>query len=129
DTFAAPVTASDWSAPRLLFVGGGARAEIGPERLRRMAATAVNAVRQRRLARLAWADVEPGRVDAAERLDLIAEGFTIANFDGAIHQTRGDERFFVSEAVLLTTADDGKAAADRGKIVGDAVNSARVLIN
>lgn len=128
EIFSAPVTASDWSATRLLFVGGGPRAEIGPERVRRMAATALAAARQQRRARVAWIDAEPGYMESSVRLDLVAEGLTLANFDGAIHRTRGDERFFVSEAAVLTTAD-GSVDLARGRIVGDAINSARVLIN
>ena len=38
DAFTAPITAGGWSANRMVFMGGGPRADIGPERLRRMAA-------------------------------------------------------------------------------------------
>lgn len=129
EILSAPITASGWHATRMLFVGGGPRAEIGPERVRRMAATALAAARQQRRARVAWVDAEPGSIATAARLDLIAEGLTLANFDGAIHRTRGDERFFVAEAAILTATTDNTDDAVRGRIVGDAINSARVLIN
>ena len=67
ETFSATVTAGDWSASRVLFVGGGPRAEIGPERFRRMAATALAAARQQRRARVAWVDAEPGSLQTPDR--------------------------------------------------------------
>ncbi len=129
EVFAAPITAAGWIPTQMLFVGGGPRGEIGAERFRRMASTGLAVARNQKRARAAWVDVEPGRLETAARLDLVAEGLTVANFDGAIHRTRGDARFFVTEAAILTASTGGAADATRGRIVGDAINSARVLIN
>jgi leucyl aminopeptidase len=129
ETFSAPILEKGWAASRMLFVSGGARDDIGPERFRRMAATAVSLARQQRRARVAWLDVEPGHVDAANRIDILAEAFTVANFDGAIHKTRPEPRFFLSDVTVVSAASDASDRAAAGRIVGDAVNSARVLIN
>ncbi|MGE0461932.1 MAG: leucyl aminopeptidase [Vicinamibacterales bacterium] len=129
DTFGAAIVASGWTASRMLFVGGGPREEMGPERFRRMAATAVSVARQQRRPRVAWLDIEPGRTDAADRIDILGEAFTVANFDGAIHKSRPDPRFFLTDVTLVSSAAGAADRAAAGRIVGDAVNSARVLIN
>jgi leucyl aminopeptidase len=129
ETFTAPVVASGWTAHRMVFIGGGPRAEIGPERLRRMAATAASLARLQRRGRLAWLDVEPGTMDAVARADILAEGLTTANFDGGIHKSRPEPRFFLSDVTVVSSAAGAAAAAAGGRIIGDAINSARVLIN
>ena len=129
DSFGAQVTASGWTATRMVFIGGGNRAEIGPERLRRMAACAVAMARQQRRGRIAWLDVEPGTMDAAQRADILGEALTTANFDGGIHKSRPEPRFFLSDVTVVTAAPEAVAAAGAGRIIGDAINSARVLIN
>ena len=129
DIFSAAGRAAGWRASRIVFVGGGKRAEIGAERIRRMAATATQAARHQRRARLAWADVEPGTLSPTARIELLAEGITIANFDSGVHKSKPDHRFFVSDATVLTSAAGAAAAADAGRVMGDAVNAARGLIN
>jgi len=129
ETFSAPVVASGWATTRLVFVSGGPRQDMGPERFRRMAASAVTLVRQQRRPRLAWLDAEPGRMEAADRLDILGEAFTVANFDGAIHKSRPEPRFFVTDVTLVSSEPGAADRAAAGRIVGDAVNSARVLIN
>jgi len=129
EAFTSPITGGGWTANRMVFIGGGPRAEIGPERLRRMAAASVSLARQQRRGRMAWLDVEPGAMEAAQRVDILAEGLTTANFDGGIHKSRPDPRFFLSDVTIVTAAQSAVAAASAGRIVGDAINSARVLIN
>jgi len=129
ETFTTPLVASGWRAGRMLFMGAGARGELGAERFRRLAGAAVGLARQQRRGRLAWLDVEPGNLDAPARVDILAEGLTIANFDGAIHKSRPDPRFFLSDVTVATTASGASGAAAAGRIIGDAINSARVLIN
>jgi leucyl aminopeptidase len=113
----------------MVFIGGGNRADIGPERLRRMAWCAVALARQQRRGRIAWLDVESGTMDAAQRADVLGEGLTTANFDGGIHKSRPEPRFFLSEVTVVTAAPEAVTAAGAGRIIGDAINSARVLIN
>lgn len=119
--------AGDWKAARVVFVGGGPRSEIDVERVRRMAVTAAQAARQQKRARIAWADVEPGTINAAARLETIAEGIVLANFDNGIHKSRDENLFFIKEATILSA--DGAAAVENGRAMGESINAARVLIN
>ena len=118
----------NWRAARVMFVGGGPRAEIDAERVRRMAATAAQSARQQRLGRVAWADVEPGALSTAARVEVIAEGFTFANFDNGVYKSRNDRQFFIQDAVILT-GDEAAAAAATGRATGESINAARVLVN
>ena len=117
-----------WRASRVVFVGGGPRAEIDAERMRRMAITATQAARHQRLGRIAWADVEPGALSTAARVELVADGMTFANFDNGTYKTSHDRPFFITEAVILTSAD-AATAASTGRATGESINGARVLIN
>ncbi len=118
----------NWRAARVMFVGGGPRAEIDAERVRRMAATAAQSARQQRLGRVAWADVEPGILSTAARVEVIAEGLTFANFDNGVYKSRNDRQFFITDAVILT-GDEAAAAAATGRATGESINAARVLVN
>lgn len=129
ETFTTPVVGSGWRATQLLFVGAGPRADLDAERFRRMASAAAGLARLQRRGRLAWLDVEPGSLDAAQRVDILSEGLTIGNFDGGIHKSRPDPRFFLSDVTVSTAANEAATAAAAGRLIGDAINSARALIN
>ncbi len=118
----------EWRARRVVFIGGGPRAGIDAERMRRMAATAAQAARQQRHQRVAWLDAEAGTLETAARVELIAEGLTIANFDNGLHKSTNDRQGFITEAVILAPAEAGAAAAT-GRMTGESINAARVLIN
>ena len=128
EVYVASAPATGWRAARVVFVGGGLRADISVERFRRMAATAAQAARQQKRARIGWADLEPGGIAATARLETIAEGFVLANFDNGVHKSRIDPQFFVREAVIFT-ADSGATAVESGRAMGESINAARVLIN
>jgi leucyl aminopeptidase len=129
DVLSAAVRDKAWRAARIVFVGGGPRAEIGAERLRRMAVTAAQAARTQHRRRLAWLDAEPGTVAVASRIETIAEGLTLGNFDNGFHKSKNDQQFFFTDATLLATGAGVAAAADAGRFIGESVNAARVLIN
>jgi leucyl aminopeptidase len=129
ETYTARTPAQGWKASRVVFVGGGNRCEMTAERFRRMATTAARVAHHQKRARIAWADVEPGVMQTPARIDIIAEGIVLANFDNGVHKSRNnDQQFFVKQAVILT-ADNAGDAAQNGQHVGDAINTARVLIN
>ena len=121
-------TPQGWRAARVVFVGGGNRCDMAAERFRRMATAAARVAHHQKRERVAWADLEPGALPAAARIDLIAEGLVLANFDNGVHKSRDEPQFFIREAIVLTT-DDAAAAARDGQMVGEAINAARVLIN
>ena len=122
--------AQGWRASGVVFVGGGLRQEIGAERFRRMVIAAARVAYYQRRARVAWADVEPGALAAAARAEIVADGAVMANFDNGIHKSRSNNgsQFFIREVAILTKDNTG-AAAQAGGALGDAVNTARVLIN
>ncbi len=128
EVYVARMPGEGWRAARVLFVGGGPRNEIDVERVRRMAATAAQAGRQQRRARIGWADLEPGAIADAARVETIAEAFVLANFDNGVHKSRDGNQFFVREAVIFTSASVAHSAASGGAM-GEAINAARVLIN
>ncbi|MDO8680892.1 MAG: leucyl aminopeptidase [Acidobacteriota bacterium] len=129
DMFSAAIRDQAWRAARMLFVGGGPRAEMGAERFRRMAVSAAQAARDQRRRRIAWVDAEPGTVAAANRIETIAEGLTLANFDNGVHKSKNDQQFFFTDATVLASGAGAGAAADSGRFIGESVNAARVLIN
>ena len=128
EIYAARMPAGGWRAARIVFVGGGPRSEIDVERIRRMAASALQAARQQRRPRIGWADLEPGVISAAARIETIAEAFVLANFDNGVHKSRDDPQFFVREAVVFSSDNAGGSALS-GSAMGEAINAARVLIN
>ena len=129
EVFSAALRDKAWRAARIVFVGSGPRAEMAAESFRRMAVTAAQAVRAQRRARIAWVDAEPGTITAASRIETLAEGLALANFDNGVHKSKNDPPFFFTHATLLTSASGAAAAADAGRFIGESVNAARVLIN
>ncbi len=127
EIYVARMPASGWRAARVVFVGGGPRGEITVERIRRMATSAAQAARQQRRPRIGWADLEPGVIDTSARIETVAEGFVLANFDNGIHKSRDGDQFFIREAVIFSA--DNAAAAANGGAMGESINAARVMIN
>jgi len=128
ETYVARTPAPGWRAARVVFVGGGPRAEITVERVRRMAVSAAQVARHQRRARIGWADLEPGVIAAAARIETVAEGFVLANFDNGVHKSRDGNQFFIREGVIFTS-DTSTAAITSGGAMGESINAARVLIN
>lgn len=121
--------ATGWRTARVVFVGGGVRADITVERFRRMAATAAQTARHQKRVRIGWADLEPGGIPAAARLETVAEGLVLANFDNGVHQSRKEQQFFIREAVIFTSDAAAAAAVANGRAMAESINAARVLIN
>jgi leucyl aminopeptidase len=128
EIYVARMPASGWRAARIVFVGGGPRSEIDVERIRRMATSAAQVARNQRRARIGWADIEPGAIGATARIETIAEGIALANFENGVHKSRDAHQFFISEGVIFTS-DNAGAAAATGAAMGESINAARVLIN
>lgn len=127
EIYVARTPASGWRAAGVVFVGGGPRSEITVERIRRMATSAAQAARHQRRPRIGWADLEPGVIDAAARIETVAEAFVLANFDNGVHKSRDGHQFFIREAVIFSAGS--AAAAANGGAMGESINAARVMIN
>ena len=130
EIYSARTRVQGWRAQGVVFVGGGNRQEIGAERFRRMVISAARVAHYQKRARIAWADVEPGALTAAARAEIVADGAVMANFDNGVHKSRDNNgaQFFVREVVMLTPENTGNSA-QQGLTLGEAVNTARVLIN
>jgi leucyl aminopeptidase len=114
-----------WKMPRAVVLGSGSPL-VGPEEARRVGAAAGNLARRQKRRRLAvWLD---GSWTPA-LIESLAEGLSLANFDGGHYKTKPEARVFLSEVVIGTSADGADAAIERGLRVGEAVNAARVLID
>jgi leucyl aminopeptidase len=87
ETFAARTPAPGWRASRVVFVGGGARRDIGAERLRRMVTSAARVAHHQKRSRIAWADLEPGTLAGPARAEIVADGIVLSNFDNGVHRS------------------------------------------
>ena len=120
-----------WRAPRVALVGAGPAASCTTEVLRRVAITGALVARQQRLRRVALL-MRPGTsVPVAEAVQAVAEGVTIANYDGASLKTADHDPVWITDAAVAGVAggDALAAAVDRGVILGEATNQARELAN
>lgn len=120
------------SAPRLLLVGGGQRADFDDNRAREVAGAAVRALLTRPVASAAiWL---PEASDGAHRAQAIVEGAVLATFDPGEYKT-GSEKTpsrLTSVTILESSADRvriAEAGATRGRVIGEAANVARHLAN
>jgi leucyl aminopeptidase len=131
DVLATATSSTGWKAPRVVLVGAGARADMTSDHLRRIAIVGGLAARQRRLTRVAVTHRAATRVGAEEAAQAIAEGLCLANFDGGSYRT-GPAPSWI-EAAQVRVSDDGGAglreALERGHVLGDSSNHARMLAN
>ena len=118
------------AAARLLVVGAGKKEKFNSSQLRRLAGTAVRYVRTRGLRDLAWlleAEVEPEAVEA------VVEGAILADYDADSYRTERETERRIDRFALATggaaVSDAMKAAAERGRIIAEAANFTRDLVN
>jgi leucyl aminopeptidase len=143
DLFVAPVVDHEWKPRRVLFVGLGREAAVEAKVARHVATASAYAARQRRAQSLGFL-VRLGLPSAAGDLDVagfvqgIAEGLTLAEFDGGSYKT-GDAALgapprltLVLEEMTDTSPESTPridAAVSRGRLLGECSNMARVLAN
>jgi leucyl aminopeptidase len=130
DLFLTPSAGKSWKAVRIGIVGAGKSAEFTTERLRKLATAAALAARTRRVARIAF--VLRGPWTGAEGVQAVAEGLMLAAFSG--DQYKSGERMGPPPTELAVVASAGnlralEAAAERGRVLGEASNFARELAN
>jgi leucyl aminopeptidase len=119
-----------WKTARVLLIGAGKRQDCTPDRLRRIATTAGLTARQRRASRLALvyrgaADLAPGRA-----VEVLAEGVTLANFEGASFKSEPDTAWLASVELRVGGAGDDYAShVARGLTMGECSNIARTMAN
>jgi len=120
-----------WRTSRVVLVGAGAVAACTTDVLRRIAITGALTARQHRLRRVAVLVRAGTSVAPADAAQAVAEGVTIANYDGASFKTADHDPVWLDEATVagLGGSDALSAAAERGVILGEATNQARALAN
>jgi leucyl aminopeptidase len=131
DVFVASTGASGWKTPRAVLVGAGRRAEFTADRLRRVAIVGGLAARQRHLARIAVVHRTGTPLSAEQAAQVVAEGVCLANYDGASYKTEDADRSWLGRVELRIdgTGDGVRAAVERGRVLGEFSNQARVLAN
>jgi leucyl aminopeptidase len=129
ELFLSPASSGRWKAARVALIGAGPAAEFTTDRLRKLATTGALAARQRRVTRLAF--LHRGPLDAADAVQAIAEGLTLADFDAGSY--KGGDPPPPSPAGLIVARGGREAdlqrAADRGRVLGVCSNLARNLAN
>jgi leucyl aminopeptidase len=119
-----------WRASRVAFVGAGRRAEFNTERLRRVAAAAALAARQRRVQRFAW--VHRGDLPLTASVQAATEGIILSAFSADRYKS-GERGAPPIESALIVPgggeASQLEAAIERGRILGESSNLARELCN
>jgi leucyl aminopeptidase len=120
-----------WRSPRALLVGAGPSGSCTTDVLRRVAITGALAARQQRLRRVAVL-LRPGtNVPPEQAAQAVAEGVTIANYDGASLKTSEPKAVWLDEVLVAGLGDSASASAavERGVVLGEATNQARELAN
>jgi leucyl aminopeptidase len=118
------------SARRLLVIGAGKKEKFGETELRRLAGAAVRYLRARSVKELTWAlgpDPEEGSVQA------VVEGAIAADYDADRYRSERNADKRVDVFQLATGGSKvsaaGRQAAERGRIIAEAQNFARDLVN
>ena len=117
------------AAQKLLVVGAGKKEKFNGSQLRRVAGAAVRYVRSRGIHDLAWA-MDGGDADSVQP---VVEGAIAADYDADRYRTERENDKRIDRLSLATgganPSDAAKAALDRGRIVAEAQNFARDLVN
>ncbi len=117
------------AAQKLLVVGAGKKEKFNGSQLRRVAGAAVRYLRARGVHDLAWV-LDGGDADSVQP---VVEGAMAADYDADRYRTERENEKRIDRLALATggsnPSDAAKAALDRGRIIGEAQNFARDLVN
>ncbi len=120
-------------APLAILVGLGKRVELTLERVRQAAATAVKAARAQQAARCALALVEPaGGLRIPAIAQATAEGVWLGLYRFLQHRAlKPEEKTELASLAIVTAAHerDARAGLEKGRILAEAANFARDLVN
>ena len=137
ETLIVPVR-DGWAAARVMFIGAGPAASFTHETAGRLGAAAALLARQRRVTRLAVL-LRRGRTataaaaEADRLVQATAEGLVLGQLEPAVHKSAApDLRPLETADIVLQGAGNTatlQAAADRGRVLGECANDARLLAN
>ena len=120
------VHAKDAPFKRVFVVGLGERAKYSASALAKYAGTAVRYLGKRGITNIAI--VLPDGVDAALAASFVAEGAFAAIIDTTLYRTEADKAVLTENVTILAGSYDAsavEAGAQRGSVIGEAVNAAR----
>ena len=137
------VVSGAFHARTIVVVAGGPIAEYTPAVARAAASTAALQARDRKASRMVFLHRQrpgqPGGAEpapAAEWLQAIAEGLTLAEFDSGRYKSNGSARGSVTASIAMEeTAGTGdgaealRSAVSRGRVIAHCANLARELVN
>ena len=130
ETFVTPIVDRGYRARRLAAIGLGVESEFMVDRARRVATAIGLTARHRKIARVAFLAL--GVLETPEIIQAIAEGLTLAQFEGGRYKTAGYDPFeltALSIGVEERTQTAAERAAHRGHVIGLHCNVARQLDN
>ena len=116
-------------AKRLLLLGGGKAQAFNGFELRRVAGTAVRALKSRGLRSFSFVVPTTGGT-TQEAIKAVVEGAFVGNFEADTYRSdRKDQR--IDSLTVLAAGDTGKlqAALDEARIIGESQNFTRELVN
>ncbi|MBZ5670870.1 MAG: leucyl aminopeptidase [Acidobacteriia bacterium] len=117
------------AASKLLIVGAGKREKFSERQLRHVVGTAVRNLRARGVRDLAWilGEAEPRTVQA------VVEGALLADYDADRYRTERNGEKRIDRFELATGGEalpsEAKDALERGRIIAEAQNFTRDLVN
>jgi leucyl aminopeptidase len=115
-------------AAKLLIVGAGKKEKFNSAQVRRLAGTAVRYLRGRGVREMAW--IVHG--SESECIQTVAEGALLGDYDADRYKTeRIDPRRIDRLDLVLSSppSEEAEAARERGRIVAEAQNFTRRLVN
>jgi len=122
------------AARRLLVVGAGKPEKVDANQLRRVAGTAVRYLRARGIHEVTWLlhrGVASGLAEGA--VQAIVEGAILADYDADRYRSERDAEKRIDRLDLATdgvgASEALRAAAERGRIIAEAANFTRDLVN
>ncbi len=118
-------------AKRVLFVGVGKRAEFDLEGVRQAAGAAARHLRSKGAKTMAV--LRRSDIDIVESAQAVVEGVLLGLYEGDVYRTSDREERRIESLILCTagggSAEDLERGITRGKVVGDATNFTRELVN
>ncbi len=119
-------------AKRLLLIGGGKTKTFSTSELRKIAGTAVRAIKGKDLRGFALATPTSASFSAEDAVKSIAEGALVGAFDADYYKSDRKDQKIDELTVLVPANSDTKllqAAIATGTIIGEAQNFTRDLVN
>ncbi len=125
----APVTDASWKSKRLAFIGAGGSADFTGDVARRVAAAAGLAMKQRRVARVAFLVRTGAANDEASVSQAVAEGLTLSEFNAGTHKTIDLPPGQAPVWTVVGGKGECSASVARGRLLAECSNLARAMAN